>query len=647
MDGPHPPYWEDGRYRGPEHTPAPSFNGEHREQYNERSRETEEPPKKVAKMEEVEQKREEVEERGDESQIDLDTRIAMLLQNKDSSVPSFLSMGLGSDEEEEGDDTEPSTEATVEEENSAAPPPPQPPSADQVDSKPPPPQKEDEGSSSEEEEQEEPPLSTPPSPFLSKEHYLLWHKRSQEERREAARKEREQNRLSLSKIKSRLSTDTAMEAAKPNGCNSDDDRMSVSSLSSVENEVGGPLTLEALAQGLQEQQERESRPASPTMDEVLTHHQATLNGVLAVVIEELMRTLKKDFMKRMIETTAFKTYETWWDDNLDAYNKKENKKEGKEFVKEKVTTFSSLFTGKDNFRDSLGLRGLSSMPSFRKIKKIKPPTPPNEEDDSQDIPSDDLAKAKEEKEKEEEGVNKKALLESSDSDTSIEDTAILKGKKDKKSKPTQSNAKRKAVWADDSSSSDEKESSEDEGEEEASEEEEEDESDKSSSSSSSSEEESSEEEESSSNEEEEEEKCKEVQAVVISTKEKEEVVVSSEEEPEPMELDSEGEELKRLCEETLSDFSGSPTTPTSPHRDDTPVPKEMVEGGEEGLGVKAAEESMEVDVEKEVVSLPAHEEAAKKEEEPADEPMEVDQSSRVSGLLECCIPYYIVCFFLF
>ena len=41
--------------------------------------------------------------------------------------------------------------------------------------------------------------------------------------------------------------------------------------------------------------------------------------MLAVVIEELMRILKKDFMKRMVEMNAFKTYETWWDENQSSY----------------------------------------------------------------------------------------------------------------------------------------------------------------------------------------------------------------------------------------------------------------------------------------------------------------------------------------
>lgn len=32
------------------------------------------------------------------------------------------------------------------------------------------------------------------------------------------------------------------------------------------------------------------------------------------MIEELKNILKRDFNKRMIEATAFKTFEAWWDD---------------------------------------------------------------------------------------------------------------------------------------------------------------------------------------------------------------------------------------------------------------------------------------------------------------------------------------------
>lgn len=40
----------------------------------------------------------------------------------------------------------------------------------------------------------------------------------------------------------------------------------------------------------------------------------SFSSVLDTVIEELKKILKKDFYRRMIEGTAFKTYEAWWDE---------------------------------------------------------------------------------------------------------------------------------------------------------------------------------------------------------------------------------------------------------------------------------------------------------------------------------------------
>lgn len=40
----------------------------------------------------------------------------------------------------------------------------------------------------------------------------------------------------------------------------------------------------------------------------------SFSAVLDTVIEELKNILKRDFNKRMIEATAFKTFEAWWDE---------------------------------------------------------------------------------------------------------------------------------------------------------------------------------------------------------------------------------------------------------------------------------------------------------------------------------------------
>lgn len=40
----------------------------------------------------------------------------------------------------------------------------------------------------------------------------------------------------------------------------------------------------------------------------------TINSVIERVTAELKQILKKDFNKKMIESTAFKSFEVWWDE---------------------------------------------------------------------------------------------------------------------------------------------------------------------------------------------------------------------------------------------------------------------------------------------------------------------------------------------
>lgn len=40
----------------------------------------------------------------------------------------------------------------------------------------------------------------------------------------------------------------------------------------------------------------------------------TINGVLNRVVDELKQILKKDFNKKMVENTAFKLFDVWWDE---------------------------------------------------------------------------------------------------------------------------------------------------------------------------------------------------------------------------------------------------------------------------------------------------------------------------------------------
>ncbi|XP_064082523.1 histone-lysine N-methyltransferase SETD1-like isoform X2 [Macrobrachium nipponense] len=514
----------------------------------------------------------ESEEEEDKSNLDLDTRIAMLLQNKDSGMaPPFLALGLGSDEDEDKKDIVVPEEKKVKDKQSTAS------SSGSSGSDSDSCTSSDSGSESEVGEGSKEssssegksnwslletilePLSTPPSPFLSQEVYLQWHEKSIELKKEAQRREREENRERLKKLKkkkakkrtkdtekdkdmkSEVKEEPVNEESQVNGI--DDDRMSLSSLSSTEDPIlhrdvpippagsgvpgsgagygappgynqyappptypsylpGGYPSHPMATESVYSWQQPPGYPpnfvsgypgynpgymALPAGYSNVTHpppgtnlagqnpyapyfgpgysavqdpgnathksgqyHDPTINAVLDTVIEELKNILKKDFNKRMIEATAFKTFESWWDE------------QERKFKAQCVTTTSddvpggplsridkinSLLENQEGFGlDSLGSlasfglgfrAAMPKMPSFRKIRKIKPPSPPCMDEDSRGDHS----------EEEEEGTKpvQTKTVESSDSDSGPEDMAPPR-----KSKPS-STVKRKPKWSSDES----------------------------------------------------------------------------------------------------------------------------------------------------------------------------------------------------
>ncbi|XP_013144812.1 PREDICTED: histone-lysine N-methyltransferase SETD1-like isoform X2 [Papilio polytes] len=116
---------------------------------------------------------------------------------------------------------------------------------------------------------------------------------------------------------------------------------------------------------------------------------STINRVIERVTTELKQILKKDFNKKMIESTAFKSYEVWWDEQSrkvrapktredtgqplqDISNKKE----------ETVDSIKSIMESRDLGLElggygvgiGLGLRAtIPKMPSFRRKRKIPSP----------------------------------------------------------------------------------------------------------------------------------------------------------------------------------------------------------------------------------------------------------------------------------
>lgn len=50
-------------------------------------------------------------------------------------------------------------------------------------------------------------------------------------------------------------------------------------------------------------------------------HAPTINGVIEQVTAELKQILKRDFNKKMVENTAFKKFESWWDEQEQSKHK--------------------------------------------------------------------------------------------------------------------------------------------------------------------------------------------------------------------------------------------------------------------------------------------------------------------------------------
>ncbi|XP_052888970.1 histone-lysine N-methyltransferase SETD1 [Anopheles moucheti] len=146
-------------------------------------------------------------------------------------------------------------------------------------------------------------------------------------------------------------------------------------------------------------------------------YEVAIDSVVERVVAELKQILKKDFNKKMIENTAFKKYEAWWDEE-ERKNKGDNKRtllHGAEMSSlsstgglggagtaalkiEKPPDINHLLSQTYDNLDSnggsfvgLGLRAtIPKMPSFRRIRKQPSPVPQDE--DSRKSDQDDMVR---------------------------------------------------------------------------------------------------------------------------------------------------------------------------------------------------------------------------------------------------------------
>ncbi|CAH1134174.1 unnamed protein product [Ceutorhynchus assimilis] len=131
-------------------------------------------------------------------------------------------------------------------------------------------------------------------------------------------------------------------------------------------------------------------------------HAQLINTVIGEMTRELKDILKKDFTKKMIEMTAYKTFETWWENESSKFSQTKDKEEiekpslTRDNINALLEQSNDIYGGFDNSEISVGLgfrASLPKMPSFRR-KKIPSPVPLEDEEsknlsDQEEIVRDD------------------------------------------------------------------------------------------------------------------------------------------------------------------------------------------------------------------------------------------------------------------
>lgn len=117
-------------------------------------------------------------------------------------------------------------------------------------------------------------------------------------------------------------------------------------------------------------------------------HEVATKKVIDKLIMELKQILKKDFNKRMIENTAFKKYEAWWDDQERNKNTR-SYHDTKETVKIIPSVQPSVLPLLKSYQQNGGLGILRNI-RFQRIKREPAPIPLEEDSRKSDPDDDDM-----------------------------------------------------------------------------------------------------------------------------------------------------------------------------------------------------------------------------------------------------------------
>ncbi|KAJ8913700.1 hypothetical protein NQ315_007417 [Exocentrus adspersus] len=432
----------------------------------------------------------------DNKPLDLDTRIALLLKEKGSGgmAPPFLALGVDSDDESKSSDKLPKhlpipTSLDSDDDRSSI-------SLSDMPINPPAPDVQTDAVK----DNENIPLSVPPSPFLSKEIYLECHRLAIEQAVVARQREALETSALLKKVHIEMKIGSDISSSEDElltgegiqhnyspiertelrhefKMEKDDDRMSLSSLSSNDTKIeeakpdpqppplppptsnppplppipglypahypnvphypGYPGTQYAAFPPppfgyaghqdwrqtypyaghmyLPHPQYAQFPPLHPAAQQYIPYHQmaphrrpeddrddphaVTINSVVQQVTQELKNILKRDFNKKMVENTAFKKFEDWWEEESCKENKSRERDDAADkpivprdninilLESNRENLYSNVSLDSISLGVGLGLRAsLPKMPSFRR-KKIPSPVP-EDEDDTQKASSD-------------------------------------------------------------------------------------------------------------------------------------------------------------------------------------------------------------------------------------------------------------------
>ncbi|XP_038853469.1 histone-lysine N-methyltransferase SETD1B-like [Salvelinus namaycush] len=108
-------------------------------------------------------------------------------------------------------------------------------------------------------------------------------------------------------------------------------------------------------------------------------HKATVEKVLAVIMEELKSIVKRDINRKMVEGVAFRAFDEWWD------GQEQKAKIAVTLVSAREGRVEVRTKPRDSLRQNIGPRGATNLPSF-KVKKKESDDPTASEDPKRKCP---------------------------------------------------------------------------------------------------------------------------------------------------------------------------------------------------------------------------------------------------------------------